>query len=350
MREINIHEVEYMNNILIIKILEKKEVNRNMVSILNISIKKDNDICDLGEFYIPYKESFSKEDINLISKKIIEDADDIIFENNRYIGEDTFQMSTTMIDENLNEIYLEFSEMDKNSSEYIKYSRFLDLYFNSHKIPDSIRKIFLVKNSSSILDYNDLDSKIRSEFSTSMVELISEDEQNKSLRSLEAVNESIIDIENELTILKEIIDKIESILKIKDENHRTITTISDLENKLSNLGLFDKTRRELKNSIKNLRDSIVEINIAEERKKIKESFEKYASLYNDSMGLNILFDNLTLGDTLCILKDIYNRKSEVCDKLINKKDALMQITSNYVDNSIDISDLYDRLEKSRIKE
>lgn len=347
MEYISMYEIEYMNYYLIIKNIGTKEIDENSISILNISIKKQNSICNLGDFYIPYKESLSDEDINYIAKNIIENVDEIIFENNRCIG---IEIENNFNDENIKDIYSEFLEMDENSIDYKRYSRFLDLYFNSHFIPDSIRKMYLDKANTSILDYDDLDSEIRKCFITSMEDLISEDEQIELQNSLDSLNISIIDKEKELLCIKEIIDKIENILNIKNENHRIKESIVCLEKKLNELSFFEKGRKEIKLSIKNLENQIIPMNISDERRKIKECFDKYASLYNDARGLKVLFDSLTLGDILCILCDIYHAKTDIYNNLVSRKDELVKKIDDYAGSSIDISDLYERLDKTKVKE
>ena len=73
-------------------------------------------------------------------------------------------------------------------------------------------------------------------------------------------------------------------------------------------------------------------------------YSNYASMYGDSRGILVIFDNLSLEDILNVLNDIYKVKKMSYDKLTKKQELLKEQISSYNEENIDISDLYDRLE------
>ena len=334
-----------------INIIGNKEIEGKSISVLNITVNINNKIIPLGEFYVDYIEEISEDYYEYMYSLLIEDIDNIIFENNRYIGssqeiKDFLQGD----DENITEIYLEFIEMEKNTKEYKKYSRFFELYFHSHKIPDSIKKIFLDKNNKSILDYENLDHEIKKEFSNSMNELIEQMEQEEMLVKLEDIKSKEECLKNELELIKEIIDRIQSLISQKEKNHKIKLSMQELEMKLAKMHIFDKRKKEIKNSLNVLDSSIVKIDIAKEKGKIRELISNYSSLYAEPKGLELLFDSMSLGDILYIIKDLYEKKLNIYDRILEEENELIEKTTGYVDNTIDISDLYDRLETSKTKE
>lgn len=336
-----------------INIIGTKEIGEMPISILNITINIDNKHIHLGEFYVDYIEEIDDEFYSYIYNLLIEHADSIIFENNRYIGTNDDIISLFGNDfenENLTEMYSEFMEMDKDTKEYKKYSRFFELYFHSHKISDTIRKIYLDKNNFSILEFENLDYEIKKEFSNPMNELVEEMEQEEMLERLDSIKETNEYLKKELELIEEIIEKIENIIKVKEKNYDIRVSAKKLEAKLSSMSIFDRRKKEIKSSLNALNSSIIKVDIEKEKEEIRQLFSNYATLYKDSKGLGILFDNMPLGDIIYILKDLYKKKLSNYNQLKKEEIELEEKTNGYIDNTIDISDLYERVEMVKTKE
>lgn len=347
MDDMNVQEINYKNYCLIIKVVGKKKVCGFELAILSVDINRNNYFFSLGNFYTKIPQLVNDNYLKKFAKNFIDNIDKIIFENNRYIGnnskiKDYFMKSSA--NSALGEIYSEFLSMSKGTLEYIKYSRFLELYFNGHSIPDSIRKLYLEKSGKCILDFDDVDGAIKSEFCGFISELKDEDEYEYNVKCLKHLNEELKFKEEEINLLVTMINKIKSILNELNENDKINTSIDELESKLKEISFFDKSRKEIKGTLKSLVNSLNLIDEEKMRKELYELYSHYASIYQDTRGLLLLFDNLSLEDILLLLEDVYKNKEASYNDMLVKRDNLNNEISNYKDNSIDISDLYERLE------
>lgn len=341
MEDMNVHEVVYNDNLFIIKVVGK--VSKSKLTILNITMNRCNNSINLGNFYTKFPKLVNPDYINKFIKNLVDNIDEIIFKKSRYIGEKV-KIDTNSTDDILGEIYSEFLNKEKDSYEYIKYSYFLELYFNGHSIPDSMKKLFLKRKNKSILDYDDIENAIKSEFCGSIGFLKLENDYECNLKELDKLNNELMIKSDEIDLLLSMINKIKGVIATICENEKNSDLIDELEIKLKNTSIFDKSRKEIKASLKKLVNYIVPVDIEYEKKELFKMYSNYASIYDDTRGILVLFDNLSLEDILNVLNDIYKAKKKSYDKLTKKRDVLKEKIENYNDVSIDISDLYDRLE------
>lgn len=341
MEDLNVHEVVYNGNLFIVKVIGK--VSKSKLTILNITMNRNNHSINLGNFYTKLPKLVSIDYMNKFIKNLVNNIDEVIFKNNRYVGEKV-KTDINTIDNTLGEIYSEFLSKEKDSFEYIKYSYFLELYFNGHSIPDSMKKIFLERSNKSILDYDDIESAIKSEFCGSMGLLKLENDYECNLKELDKLNNKLMLKDEEIDLILSMINKIKGVMNTICENEKNSDLIDELEIKLKNTSIFDKSRKEIKASLKNLVNYIVPVDLEFEKKDLFNMYSNYASMYGDSRGILVIFDNLSLEDILNVLNDIYKVKKMSYDKLTKKQELLKEQISSYNEENIDISDLYDRLE------
>ena len=341
MEDLNVHEVVYNGNLFIVKVIGK--VSKSKLTILNITMNRNNHSINLGNFYTKLPKLVSIDYMNKFIKNLVNNIDEVIFKNNRYVGEKV-KTDINTIDNTLGEIYSEFLSKEKDSFEYIKYSYFLELYFNGHTIPDSMKKIFLERSNKSILDYDDIESAIKSEFCGSMGLLKLENDYECNLKELDKLNNKLMLKDEEIDLILSMINKIKGVMNTICENEKNSDLIDELEIKLKNTSIFDKSRKEIKASLKNLVNYIVPVDLEFEKKDLFNMYSNYASMYGDSRGILVIFDNLSLEDILNVLNDIYKVKKMSYDKLTKKQELLKEQISSYNEENIDISDLYDRLE------
>lgn len=341
MEDLNVHEVVYNGNLFIVKVIGK--VSKSKLTILNIVMNRNNHSINLGNFYTKLPKLVSIDYMNKFIKNLVNNIDEIIFDDNRYVGEKV-KTDINTIDNTLGEIYSEFLSKEKDSFEYIKYSYFLELYFNGHSIPDSMKKIFLERNNKSILDYDDIESAIKSEFCGSIGLLKLENDYECNIKELDKLNNKLMLKDEEIDLILSMINKIKGVMNTICENEKNSDLIDELEIKLKNTSIFDKSRKEIKASLKNLVNYIVPVDLEFEKKDLFNMYSNYASMYGDSRGILVIFDNLSLEDILNVLNDIYKVKKMSYDKLTKKQELLKEQISSYNEENIDISDLYDRLE------
>lgn len=341
MEDLNVHEVVYNGNLFIVKVIGK--VSKSKLTILNITMNRNNHSINLGNFYTKLPKLVSIDYMNKFIKNLVNNIDEVIFKNNRYVGEKV-KTDINTIDNTLGEIYSEFLSKEKDSFEYIKYSYFLELYFNGHTIPDSMKKIFLERSNKSILDYDDIESAIKSEFFGSIGLLKLENDYECNIKELDKLNNKLMLKDEEIDLILSMINKIKGVMNTICENEKNSDLIDELEIKLKNTSIFDKSRKEIKASLKNLVNYIVPVDLEFEKKDLFNMYSNYASMYGDSRGILVIFDNLSLVDILNVLNDIYKVKKMSYDKLTKKQELLKEQISSYNEENIDISDLYDRLE------
>lgn len=344
----NNYEVDYKDNLYIIDVVGKKNILNNDLNILSITLKNKDYSFNLGNFYTELPYLVTDEYILNFIKNLVDNIDDIIFKCNRYVGEndnikDGLRIKNK-IDNELEKIYIEFIKTKKNTKEYIKYSRFLELYFYGHNIPDGIRYLYLKKKNKSILDYKNIDESIKYSFRYSISDLKEESDYKKNKLLLEELSYDLNIKEEELNVLNNVISFVEDIVKKIKDNEEINLSIEDFECKLGTISFFDKNRNIIKNKLRNLKSEVVEIDIEEARKKIYEEYMNYANTYGDKHGVLVLFDKLNFDDILSLLESVFSSKKSTYSNLLNKINALNEEIQGYNDNTVDISDLYDRLE------
>lgn len=333
----NNFELNYKDNLYNINIYSKNILNKQ-INIFNIT---NNYSFNLGNFYTD----------KLVTKeliiKVLNNIDKTIFKDNRCIIKDKSIKNElnkfNKKDKVLTDIYNEFLNLNKKSIEYIKYSRFQELYYYGHDIPDSIRYLYLNKKNKKILDYSNLDECIKKDFSCT-VDLKKEDEYKYKLGKKEGLNIKLELIINEINKLNNIILYIKEYLDKINDNLNITTTLETLECKLKSISFFDKNRKNIKSKLKDLKNNIIDINEEEIRNKIYDMYKDYTLEYDDKFGLLIVFDNLEITDILSILEKNYLDKEKKANTIKNKIKALNKELDNYNIENIDISDLYERLD------
>ena len=147
------------------------------------------------------------------------------------------------------------------------------------------------------------------------------------------VNE-LVNMKQELLLIKKYMDRIESLLDIIKNNHVRIKRILYLKTQL-NMGFFNKDRRRnIKNEINELNAQMVNINTADEMQKIRKDFEnEVVSKYNEYENINELFKTISISDMLNILSDIYSKKAHIYN---SKIDTYFEIQDKLYNNHIKI--------------
>ena len=340
----NSYEVYYKDNLYIVDVIGKK----NDLNIINITIRNNDYSFNLGNFYTALPYVIDDNYMFNFTKDLVNNIDKIIFECNRYIGDDNDKIAEcvneSLTDKRLTEIYTEFIKMKNKTSEYIKYARFLELYFYSHNIPDGIRKVYLDKVNKSILDFKDVDDKIKLSFRCDISDLKNERCYKQNLYLIDELKKNLKIKEEELNILNNIISIVEGVLNKYKENDNINLNIESLENELKSINFFDKNRNMVKNKLRNLKGSVIEIDVNLEREKIYEEYKNYSLIYGDKHGMLLLFDKLEFSDILSLLENVFSSKKSIYLEVLSKINELKEEIDGYDDKAIDISDLYERLE------
>lgn len=344
----NNYEVYYKDNLYIIDVIGKKNILNKDLNILNITIKNKDYSFNLGNFYTVLPYLISDEYMFDFIRNLVDNIDEIIFKCNRYIGDDKSIKNEcsnkSIIDKTLEQIYTEFLEMNKKTKEYIKYSRFLELYFYSHNIPDGIREIYLKRRNKSILDFKNIDEYIKTSFKCNISDLKEESDYKNNLIILDELKRELKIKEEELNVLDNIISLVESVIDKYKENNKINYNIEDLECKLKSMSFFDINRNSIKNKLRNLKASVIEIDVLGEREKIYEEYKNYSLMYGDKHGVLLLFDKLEFNDILSLLENVFSSKKSIYLGVLERINALNEEIEGYNDNTVDISDLYERLE------
>lgn len=344
----NNYEVYYKDSLYVIDVIGKKKILNEDLNVINITINNKDYSFDLGNFYTALPYLISDEYMFNFIRNLVDNIDEIIFKCNRYIGNNIDVMNSckneSTIDKTLENIYIEFLEMNKKTKEYIKYSRFLELYFYGHNIPDGIRKIYLKGRNKSILDFKNVDEYIKFSFNCNISDLKEESDYKNNLILLEELKNDLKIKEEELNILDNLISIVQSVIDKYKENKNINLNIDDLECKLKSISFFDKSRNTIKNKLRNLKQSVIQIDVLEEREKIYEEYKNYSLMYGDKHGVLMLFDKLEFNDILSLLENVFSSKRGVYLDVLDKINALNEEIEGYNDNTVDISDLYERLE------
>lgn len=222
-------------------------------------------------------------------------------------------------DKELKKIYDEFQSMNKKDKNYIRYSYFLGLYFTSHNVPKNILDAYKSKHK------NATESDFINSFNCNMFDMVDDKKERKNDKKKEQLEDKINNCINELSNIKDILKKLKYIItKIRD-NDKINKNIKSLKRerltyKINKIMTSNSQINELKSLISNI-DADLEINI------LKEKYG-YEDMYDSN--LNVTYKNFKNKYTM-IMEEIEEYKKEY-ERLDN---------NNY---SIDVSDLYDRLE------
>ena len=216
------------------------------------------------------------------------------------------------------------------------------LYFNSHNITDGIRKIYIDKFNKSLLDDNN-DMLILENLSNGTNYLSLEKEHITKVHKLETLESDKLNKEEELKILNEIIIRLKTLIEMIDYNHEVTRKLYVLEERLSNLPIFSKEKRNIKDNIIQLKSTLLNFDKNIEKSRIKKEYlDKYASVYGDLKGLSYMFDTFSLGELIHIFNSIYESKVNIYNEELEKIKVLRKEIKKY--REIDFEDLYERLE------
>lgn len=337
----NIQYKDLKINYIVKDIITINDIN---VKVFELNITKDDHLIELGNFY---------SDINIEDNigYLIDNIDDIMLNNNRYLGNNEFILS--YLEEhsynniNINDIYVEY--VAKDNIDIKKYSRFLELYFCNHEITDNIRKIFLEKENKKVLDYYDIDSKIKEDFNGSIGDIKLEKDHEIDIKTLNKINSKKNVLNDEINLLNEIINIINNLFKSLKTNYDINILIKKKIDELDKMSFFDKKRKNLKIEINNLESKLNANELVRIKSELNEKMKEYAISFKDSYGLNTLFKNIDLSEFLVIIKDIFKRKKSSFDKLDEESIELVNKINKYENYEIDLTDLYDRINSNKVK-
>ena len=291
----------------------------------------ENSNNDLGLFYT---NKIDKETI----KNLVLNTYEIIFNKNRHIS------GTDLEGNNYQEIDAIYNDYINETDTYLKekYRQFLCLYFNSHNITDGVRKIYIDKFNKSLLDDN-IDMIILKNLSNGTNYLSLEKEHITKVHKLETLEKDKLNKEEELKILNEIIIRLKTLVEMIDYNHAVTKKLYALEDRLSNLPIFSKEKRNIKDNIIQLKSTLLNFDKNIEKSRIKKEYlDKYASVYEDLKGLSYMFDTFSLGELIHIFNSIYESKVNIYNEELEKIKILRKEIEKY--REIDFEDLYERLE------
>ena len=189
---------------------------------------------------IEYKDYYIKGELTDNNEKyIIDNLAYITFIKNKFIGE----IRNKKIEENkyIEEQLFEKQEKDKRVLEIYKNSKslraqaFLEVYFSTNYVPNTVKYAYVVKND--LKDYDNLDIKIKKEFQGKVMEF------NKKIKEVEEKRHQIyLNLEemrnNSNEDLVQILIKIENyLLNLKNQN--------GLKEKLKKINLFQKRKENI---------------------------------------------------------------------------------------------------------
>lgn len=321
---------------------------------LNIILKRKKHLdINLGDLYARLPKTINERIEKTLSKKIINEIDDITFNKYRYLGnytediidEDKLIESLkdkliTKEDINLGNIYSEFLELNEvnNKKEYRNYSCFLEFYLHGKtSIPDIMKKIYLERNNKTILETDNIDSEIRKTFSGNMY-TSHEKDINKNVGNIKDIEIELISNEKDLDLIEQfikalnLIDKLDVIVKkLEDDLYKMFIK----EERIPKIFIISK---------KNIKNKILK-NIKNYKKALETKDECYDSLKKD---ISISFPKLKIKDLnsrelLDKLKN-YNRSLLLNKgKVINKKQSLQEKNEELRKDELDLEYFFDRI-------
>lgn len=324
--------------------IDEITINDKSLDVLDITIDNGN-LINLGRFY-------SDIILNDNIEYFIENLDKIMLQNCRYIGTDEDVINYLLVHTKNNiiirDMYLEYINTPLSSPQYEKYRRFFELYFCNNEVPDEIKEVFLQKEGKKVLDYTDIDSEIKKEFNGSIGRITVEKEHELDIKECNKLKLKLDSVTNEVYLLEKIINKINEIIDTINLNVSINRQIEEIYQQMDGMFIFDKRKKKSKLEINILKEKIIPINLKDAKDDIKKLINEYAISFNDSYGLNILCDNMSFGDLLTIISDIHKNKLDICNKTSEKYKNLSEKLNNYDGCVVDISDLYERINKVKV--
>lgn len=362
MDNIDTHNVNYNGYNVVVKLVGRKfietEYTYEELRTLEVIIKDSNgNTLYFGNLYSKLPKTMTEEEITKLVKNIVDNLDEIVFDKEKYVGFFHDEVEEDIIsalkskyksksDEELGNIYLEFLNTKKDPKEHYSYSLFLEAYFASNPIPDSVKKVFLERKRDKILDYTDLDYEIKRDFSDNICESYgtrSDYDQNKI--NLLEIKKEITSLIPYLEGLEEIIDKINELLSKLEHNKKIKGEIILVENEIEQEGLFSRKKGELKKKLKEVQNKLIPVNIREERELLRKLIEeKYVSKDIEFKDILKLFDNTSLENIKMMLTEIYNAKVDRYNDLKNRYDSIYGEIEYYERNEVNLESFYERVD------
>jgi len=368
MSDMNSHNLSYKGLNVTLTVRDKIYISTGYktedLNLVTVDVKRANgNNIHLGNFYIKLPKLLDEVELHTVVKYLIDNIDFIIFENDRYVGnlvngsiekdddvkEKLSEKFFNYSNEELGNIYTEFLSFDPNSKDNEKYSRFLELYFYSHPIPDSIKGIFLGRKRHSLLYYDDLDYEIKRDFCGKYkTSGISDYEHN--LKLLEEIKFEIESTIKEIYILENILTGINDLLLRTKNNIELQSEIDSIESKLKNMRFFDRGKRDQKEKLNKLKKLVEPLNADMEKNLLKEKINNYADEFKDAQGLISLFDTLSIENLRIVINELYETKCKSHSRLVNTYNDVFDTVEYQKQNQIDISDLYERIDKEDVQQ
>lgn len=334
------YDITYRSFKIIIKVKEqinvmisKKSFKINVLDVLIYD--KENKLKYSGIFYAHLPKLLSKKDESKLAKILICNINEVIKNNSRYLGniEKTSKKQDnevieklkdkfidSFIEKELEKIYLEYLSINRKEDEisYRNYSCFLEIYFNSHPIPDCIKIIYSENERMNMLEFDDIEREIKNKFAGNTYES-NESEIFKQSELRLKLEEEYKFINNDLYAVSNLIKKSDTLKQLIDRFQNGSDEIEDLEKTLSNIKLpiFSKDAKNIKNEIydKKKRETNLSVNIINKLNIIqKEIDDRFHGLIEDIYLLDI--DN------------IYIKLIDLKNKIINNKNKIEKNIEN----------------------
>lgn len=339
----------------------KTTYDHEELRVLEVTVEKPNgNTLYLGDFYGGLPKTLTEEEIYKLVEKLIDNIDYILYDSSRFIGvltdgeiKDNKDITDALSiknfnprEEELKNIYLEFLRFTSGTKEHNKYSHFLELYFNTKPVSDSIRGEYLKKRRKSILDYDDIDYEIKRDFSSNVYESTGASNYENNLRKLEALKEEIKALDIVITNLEELL-KVEGGIVGKMSTNKAIKSkIAEIEQTLSESkpNLFDAKRRRLKVELKELKGRLLPINVNDEKLMLKsEALVRYPEIAP-------MIDIYSFKEIESATDEVYKSKCSERNNKVTEYNRIYGEVTYHEENVVDIEDLYDRVDKPFTKE
>ncbi len=322
---------------------------------LEITIKKkNNQIINLGCFYVVFDKNIRDEEYNKIISKVLKNIDTIVFDNYRYIGNFTKELiedeeiikalkekNYKQEDEELGKIYSEYLNTAKSKIEYKNYSCFLEIYlYQKHYIPDSIKQIYLLNKGKKILNYDNLDEEILKDFSGNTYE--------PNVKNIEHNNIDIKNLEDELNDINKELDILNGFIKSKNIIVNIDMIILTLENKKEQIGKsINKIKMPIIGHIRKSKLLKIKGNIEKDILKLKDT--KDESIESLALDIKKVYKNIKITKDLSYIKLELSKLNKAVN---NKKDKVEKQIENLEKdnekcnkNEMDLSMFYERINK-----
>lgn len=317
--------------------------------------KKGKSKMYLGSFFVHLPRVLEESDEKKLISFLVNNIDSIICDRYRYIGNFTndnvsdeeaiIVLKETFpkpLEEELKNIYLEFLSIDKNKEpkRHRNYASFLEFYFYGQEhIPDSIKIEYMKRNQDkSLINYNDIDLEIRSQFSGNTYESHKrlKDELRNEIRAIDAKDK---EINKEIYYIEDFIRSCEFLSTVSD-NHDTIEQdIKRLETKIARIKIDLIKKIKLKKELKPKK--------SDSRMLSKTEIEGTMSLKEDIIrrfpNLEGKIEKLTIWSLFNLLCGMLEEKIELLKQNSNTRSSIQLKISEYEEDDLDFDYFFERI-------